>query len=224
MTATPSETTAMTTKTEFIRDIERGLLPAHADCVRAGGAADDYDACMQKHFDRLWDKYGASFALAAVPAAPQVAAPAPITRFNPIQGLGMNPHATGLYVYYADHIAALARAAAPVVDGGAAPADMPMVSMTPPATSRDRWMYRQGWLAALDPRSHAAAPAPVDGGAAGVRGYPSVDLPEWTRFDDLGGRVPSEVRMAMREHGNRCVDADRSARAGAPSASGEAAS
>ena len=28
--------------------------------------------------------------------------------------------------------------------------------MMPPATSRDRWMYRQGWLAALDPRSHKA--------------------------------------------------------------------
>lgn len=29
--------------------------------------------------------------------------------------------------------------------------------LTPPATSRDKWMYRQGWLAALDPRSHGSA-------------------------------------------------------------------
>lgn len=32
---------------------------------------------------------------------------ASILRFNPIPGLGMNPHPTGLYVYYQDHLAAL---------------------------------------------------------------------------------------------------------------------
>jgi hypothetical protein len=35
-----------------------------------------------------------------------------------------------------------------------------MVDMTPPATSRDRWMYEQGRLAERDPRSQPAA-APV---------------------------------------------------------------
>ena len=39
-----------------------------------------------------------------------------------------------------------------------------MVNMTPPATSRDRWMYEQGRLAERDPRTHAieskAAPEP----------------------------------------------------------------
>lgn len=41
--------------------------------------------------------------------------------------------------------------------------------MTPPATSRDRWMYRQGWLAAMDPRSHAA-PAEAGSGQGAQEG------------------------------------------------------
>ena len=42
-------------------------------------------------------------------------------------------------------------------------ADAPMVNMTPPATSRDRWMYEQGRLAERDARTHGnvAAAAPV---------------------------------------------------------------
>ena len=30
------------------------------------------------------------------------------------------------------------------------------------------------------------------------------DLPEWTKRDDLGGLVPSEVRTAMRQYGLSC--------------------
>lgn len=38
-------------------------------------------------------------------------------------------------------------------------ADAPMVDMTPPATSRDRWMYEQGRLAERDARTHGSVAA-----------------------------------------------------------------
>jgi len=53
------------------------------------------------------------------------------------------------------------------VDGAslqAAPAQPDlMIDMTPPATSRDRWMYEQGRLAERDPRTNSAA-QPVNQG------------------------------------------------------------
>jgi len=52
----------------------------------------------------------------------------------------------------------------------------------------------------------------------GAVAYPSLPLPEWTKHDDLGGRVPSDVRVAMREFGDACVDADRAQRPAAPAA------
>lgn len=52
--------------------------------------------------------------------------------------------------------------------------------------------------ASAEPQAKPAAPAQADE-------YP--DLPEWSKRDDLGGLVPSEVRQALRKY----VDADRAA-------------
>ena len=34
-------------------------------------------------------------------------------------------------------------------------------------------------------------------------------LPEWTRMDDLGGLVPSDIRVSMRAYGEACALAER---------------
>ena len=34
-------------------------------------------------------------------------------------------------------------------------------------------------------------------------------LPEWSKQDDLGGLVPSEIRSALRAYGQQCADAER---------------
>ena len=36
-------------------------------------------------------------------------------------------------------------------------------------------------------------------------------LPEWSKRDDLGGLVPSEIRQALREYGQLCRTSDRDA-------------
>jgi hypothetical protein len=36
-----------------------------------------------------------------------------------------------------------------------------------------------------------------------------VPLPEWTKQDDLGGLVPSEIRTSMRAYGAACAAAER---------------
>jgi hypothetical protein len=36
-------------------------------------------------------------------------------------------------------------------------------------------------------------------------------LPEWSKCDDLGGLVPSEIRTALREYARAAVEAEREA-------------
>ena len=59
-------------------------------------------------------------------------------------------------LYYSTDMAAKYRNGRPLYDHPQpSAADSLMVDIDPPATSRDRWMYKQGQMAECDPRSHA---------------------------------------------------------------------